>query len=189
MRLSLVVAFAVSLGAISPAAARAQDAPARGPRVHVVADSPAVTLYEQTFDDGVARPICQPPCDRVIDARPGRGFFFTGEGLRPSRPFFVNDRTRDLWISVDTGVERRTSSAVMVAVGIVGLAGSVGTFLWGLSMTGEPNKSGTPIALGITGAAFSLTLSIVGIVSLSRRTTTFELVKAKAAASGIGFRF
>lgn len=105
-----LLAFALAGGT----GVRADAAPVRGaaplvpgpgrPRVHLqIPGERALTLYEMQGSAPGLVPICNAPCDRVVDGRNGQSFVLGGPGLSRSLPFSLLSADASLTIHARPG--------------------------------------------------------------------------------------
>jgi hypothetical protein len=114
------------------------------PRIHIEASSP-VTLHEATVTlDGWRRPIeCQSPCDKIVDGRSGRAFFFAGDEIPESTRFLLSEKSGDVAVRVSPGnASARTAGTAMLATGIIGA--SVGAVLLPIGLAMNASRASTP---------------------------------------------
>ncbi|AUX38764.1 uncharacterized protein SOCE26_001420 [Sorangium cellulosum] len=175
-------------------------APKRGaPRVHIATDDPAVSLHQVTMTIGVvgaggsaygvvSRPICQAPCDRVVDGTAGQQFFFAGEGITPSSPFRLSDKAGDVSIAVDAGSAGKRFGGIMLSS--VGAAGVVGggmlLLLDGLGPKGSQESSFLPTLGGVALGAGAVML-VPGIILWATSGTDYSFQDAVARTRTLRF--
>jgi hypothetical protein len=166
----------------------AQEGREGAPRVHVQTSEPATTLYEVTHQILIrgrpagltARPVCQGPCDRIVEAPGGRRFFFAGEGLTPSSQFQLAGKGPTVSIDIVPGsAGQRTGGYVMGAFGGAALLGGLTTLALGALTTSVSNGQALAspsiriMAAGGGIAAAGLGLLIGGIAMVVKSKTTY----------------
>ncbi len=94
-----------------------RDHAAGAVRVHIETKHPGVELREEQPGAESFVVVCRQPCDRVVDGRDGRSFFFAGEGITPSPTFALDRRRGDVTAAVKPGsAGLRTGGAVVSGV-------------------------------------------------------------------------
>jgi hypothetical protein len=147
-------------------------------RIHVEADSPAVTLEQVTGGTGVrvtARPVCRAPCDQIVDARGPDRFFFAGEGLMASPRFHLAGHGGAVVLDVKAGsAARRAGGFAMAFIGGAGFIAGISMIALGAISTspGAPPSTGLAVAGGVVGGV-GLGLLVGGIVLVVKTRTTF----------------
>jgi hypothetical protein len=74
-------------------------------RIHIESDNPAVELQRvggTTHSAVLLQPVCNAPCDQVVDARAG-SFVLTGERIPPTPNFQLSSYSGDLTLRVKAG--------------------------------------------------------------------------------------
>lgn len=192
----------VALAAATPTRARAQSTPPEprdgAPRVHLEGAEPGTTLFQVTLQLRVrgrpagvmARPVCQAPCDRIIDGLGGQRFFFAGEGLTTSSQFQLLGKGPDLRVDVVPGSSRkRMGGYVMGAFGGAALLGGLTTLALGALSTTVIDATATSRATTVaspstvmmaTGGAVAgagLGLLIGGILMVTHSRTAYRFLQ------------
>jgi len=162
------------------------------PRLHIDAEKP-VTLKEETRPPGekpIVRPLCEAPCDQIIDGRGGQSFFFGGRGVSNSKRFQLGHERGDLWVRVNPGSSAiRGGGVALTVIGsmavLVGLtllltdaainAGSSSRGLRGFDIAGVATTvAGLPILAG-------------GIVMLAVSSTSYSFLRSGATPGVLRF--
>jgi hypothetical protein len=118
---------------------------------------------------------CTSPCDRVIDGSRGQRFVVAGDGVPPSDPFYLNDRSGETTVKVDPGsTGRKALGGTLTGLGILGgLTGGtlvlVGALVEDRSTKGDLMVSGG-VTLGASAAAIA-----GGIILLATSSTSVEI--------------
>jgi hypothetical protein len=171
------------------------------PWVHVDADSDGVMLQRVDMEMAVVSnygtayaastsPVCQAPCDRIVDGRKGQEFFFSGPGMPTSSSFQLVNRTGNVNVRVEGGSSAgRAGGGVLALLGLVGVVtGGTMLFVGAISssndITGGGGDSGKGLitAGGVTLAASAVALG-GGIVLLVTSATKLHFPdRAKTTA-------
>jgi hypothetical protein len=123
-------------------------------RLTIKSDNPQVQLKRSVaqISSGntgllVEELICRVPCGAVIDGRKGEQFYFAGQGVIPSAPFQIIERSGEVEATVEPGNRAAWLVGVLaLTVGLIGaLTGGV------LLLAGD--GSALPMAAGGTAAA------------------------------------
>jgi hypothetical protein len=162
------------------------------PRLHIDAEKP-VTLKEETRPPGekpIIRPVCEAPCDQIIDGRAGQRFFFGGRGVTPSKRFQLGNERGDLWVRVKPGSSALRGGGIALTI-----IGSVAALV-GLSLVltdaainaseSSPRLRGFDIA-GVATAAAGLPIQAGGIVMLAMSSTTYSFLRSGATLGVVRF--
>lgn len=162
------------------------------PRLHIDADKP-VTLKEETRPPGdkpSVRPVCEAPCDQIIDGRAGQRFFFGGRGVSPSKRFQLGDEHGDLTVRVNPGSSALRGGGIALTV-----VGSVAALV-GLSLlltdavlnasSSSPRLRGFDIA-GVVTTAAGLPILAGGVVMLTMSSTTYSFLRSGATPGVVRF--
>ena len=183
---------AASIALLLPAAARAQGVPFEDPlgivRLHVVSPAPvrlrahtgrivethygnvAITQYE------ALQPICDSPCDLVIDGRFGREFSLTvtNDAFPDPPPFMLWKYQGPLTVRVIPGnTARLVAGRVMTFVGGIGAIIGLGTLLVAASSSG-PNDGKLILAGAVLGPSAGLLVAGIPLWASSTTTLRFE---------------
>ncbi len=138
--------------------------------VHIftAGDSPMVTATTNSGSTttttavrgGVAlRSVCQAPCGEVIDARAGYPFFFGGDRMSLSRPFYLNYAEGDVIADV------RPGRIGLLLGGVFAVSyGAVGTLTGGALLAVSPENLAKPGGILLGSGVALLTAGIVMIV-------------------------
>ncbi|MRG95367.1 hypothetical protein [Polyangium spumosum] len=189
--------------AAEPAKEPAVEAPGKGtPRIHIEADRPGVKLLridgvvsDREGEGILVRTACEAPCDQIVDGRQKRVFFFGGDGMVPSRSFFLSDVGGDVVAHVDGGSflgrqlgflfggfggAAMIGGAIMLGIGY----GADGATLSGEGkVTQGENKSLTTGGFVTLGVGAALVATGITLVLLNK--TEIKLVQATPKSTGV----
>jgi hypothetical protein len=189
--LRFLVAFAV---AFVPGIAHAQEAapPVLGlPRLHIDAESPVV-LHEVSMERGVPHlPVCESPCDRIIEGRGGQRFFFGAKGVPPSARFRLANESGELTARVHPGSNGLRGGGIGLATlgGLSVLTGS--GLLLASAVSADTHGSGALAKdleiSGVISTAAGLAVLASGIVRVVMGGTSSSVLRSGAAPGT--FRF
>ncbi|UQA62852.1 hypothetical protein [Polyangium aurulentum] len=171
------------------------------PRVHIEADRNDVRLmridaiYSGLDGEGImVRPVCNAPCDEVVDARKGHTYFLAGPGMIPSRGFRLKNSSGDVTARVDGGsTTARNVGFVLAGFGGAALVG--GAIMLPMGLAGNPVLSSdggvaqddrqTMVTAGGIALGAGAALVVTGVVMIATSKTQLELVPGKDRATGI----
>jgi len=129
----------------------------RAPRLEMRVFDGAWTTGPRGARRTFSRRVCAAPCDRIIDAREGARYFFSGPDLVSSDYFRLNDRAGPVTARVTVGSRRlRTSALIAGALGLLSVFG--GSVLLGVGRVdpfdghGETVAGGALLANGVVAA-------------------------------------
>lgn len=162
------------------------------PRLHIDTEKP-VTLKEETRLPGekpIVRPVCDAPCDQIIDGRAGQRFFFGGRGVSSSKRFQLGDERGDLRVRVNPGSSSlRGGGIALTVIGSVAALVGLSLLLTDAALNAGSSSSrlrGFDIA-GVATAAAGLPIQAGGIVMLTMSGTTYSFLRSGATPGVVRF--
>jgi hypothetical protein len=154
-------------------------------RIHIESDNPAVelqriggTAYGGRGDAVLLEPVCNAPCDQVVNARAG-SFVLVGEGIPPSPRFQLSSYEGDLTLRVKAGDSGRLGlGAAGIGISIfTGIASVIGFIVAAtLSPTRQARGEHIPsLIVGIAGAGATLVFGGGGFLLASGAGTSYTI--------------
>jgi hypothetical protein len=148
----------------------------------------------RTFPAGVAngliRPVCRAPCDRVVDGRDGNRFVFISPGMVPSDPFFLDDKRGNVVARVHGGSFGRRIGGVMLTT-IGGSLAIGGGAILGAALALNARDDHNTGSVGLAGTiVFGLGVAqlVPGIILLATSSTEAQITQQGGVTVG-RFRF
>lgn len=192
-------------GYSAPIPEEEEDPPPSGPgvvKVHIESEEP-VTLYERGQPSVVSvgiysasfvpsRPVCQSPCDRVIDGSRGQQYFIGGADIPESSSFKLRDHSADTTIGVSPGSRgMRTAGYWLISIGATGVAAGAVMLPVSIALSDGPIGStdggliGGAVSLGAGAAvlASGIVLMVVGRTTVDVDSTARATKDPKESAS------
>lgn len=117
----------------------------------------------------IGRPVCGPPCGRIVDGRHGQEFYFAGPGVSESAHFTLTRETGDLFFTVRPGhAAAEKAGTALTGLGAAGVV--VSTAILIAASTGAlraPTQRDPAVVVGVSSAVLGAGLALL----LAGRTT------------------
>jgi hypothetical protein len=155
-------------------------------RIHVATSRSGVRLVRGIpgMPRGMNAPVCSAPCESLLDGRSGQSFYFDGEGLSESEPFYVNDRRGDVYAQVSAGSSAlRVAGWQLIWVGVLGMSAGVALLPVGLIENGNHENGSTLVTGGAIALGAGTAVLVGGIVMVVAGRTSFTLGERPLAAA------
>src|SRR5262249_26083059 len=148
-------------------------------------------LHEVAMQRGMPHmPVCESPCDRIIDGRGGQRFFFGGKGVPPSPRFRLAEESGELTARVHAGSSWLRGGGIALTT-LGGAAVLTGSALLLATAVLTDSHSGTLAkdieVSGVITLASGLAVLAGGIVMVVMSGTSYSWLRSGAAPGILRF--